>query len=287
MIGPQYQAQRVDDRGSFAERVIPFLARAEAVNNLPLRLLQSTVADEPMKTVESSSNEWWMAVVQSMDGTLSGMAMRTPPYSLILSQPCEGLGALVALLATESLPGVVGPVDLVSAFAERWIDKRGGRIEVGLKLGIYEADQVKTTPAVAGALRLATAADLTLIGEWLNAFHLEALPHDPAPVLPVTPDGYFIWGAENGEPVTMVFGQRCTAESAFIKSVFTPPMHRRCGYATAAVGAVTTELLAQGFERCFLFTNQANLISNSIYPKIGYRRISDYVHLRFGAEAGA
>jgi predicted GNAT family acetyltransferase len=58
--------------------------------------------------------------------------------------------------------------------------------------------------------------------------------------------------------------------------VYTPPEHRRRGYATALVADLSRHALRTGAERCMLFTDLANPTSNRIYARIGYRRCGDW-----------
>ncbi len=60
-----------------------------------------------------------------------------------------------------------------------------------------------------------------------------------------------------------------------IMSVYTPPEHRRRGYASACVAAVSTWARAQGVDTCVLYTDLANPTSNKIYQAIGYRPVED------------
>jgi predicted GNAT family acetyltransferase len=60
-----------------------------------------------------------------------------------------------------------------------------------------------------------------------------------------------------------------------INLVYTPPDRRRRGYATAAVAALTQQLLNSGSRYCCLYTDLANPTSNSVYRRIGYRPVCD------------
>jgi predicted GNAT family acetyltransferase len=66
---------------------------------------------------------------------------------------------------------------------------------------------------------------------------------------------------------------------ARIGPVYTPPEHRRRGYAGAAVAQVS-QLLRDAGARVCLYTDQANPTSNGIYQAIGYRPVVDQVNLR-------
>jgi predicted GNAT family acetyltransferase len=61
-----------------------------------------------------------------------------------------------------------------------------------------------------------------------------------------------------------------------IGPVYTPPQHRRRGYAGSAVAAASRRALAEGATRCMLFTDLANPTSNKIYAEVGYRRCADW-----------
>jgi predicted GNAT family acetyltransferase len=63
--------------------------------------------------------------------------------------------------------------------------------------------------------------------------------------------------------------------TARVGPVYTPPEHRRRGYATSLVEEWTSELLRRGMRRCVLFTDLANPTSNSIYQAVGYRPAGD------------
>ena len=66
-----------------------------------------------------------------------------------------------------------------------------------------------------------------------------------------------------------------------VSLVYTPPAQRNRGYASAAVAALSQQLLDAGWEFCSLFTDLANPTSNSIYQKVGYRPIADVVDIDF------
>ena len=63
--------------------------------------------------------------------------------------------------------------------------------------------------------------------------------------------------------------------------VYTPPRHRRQGFASACVAAVTSRELASPGRRCMLYTDLANATSNKIDQGLGCRRVGDAVRLRF------
>lgn len=64
--------------------------------------------------------------------------------------------------------------------------------------------------------------------------------------------------------------------------VYTPLDFRRRGYATSLTAALSQLLLDSGKQFTALYTNPANLVSNSIYRKIGDRPVCDFDQYRFG-----
>lgn len=84
----------------------------------------------------------------------------------------------------------------------------------------------------------------------------------------------FVWD-DNG-PVSMVALSPTVAGVIRLGPVYTPPERRRRGYASSAVASASRRVLADGGQRCALFTDLANATSNKIYAAVGYRRFADW-----------
>jgi predicted GNAT family acetyltransferase len=69
---------------------------------------------------------------------------------------------------------------------------------------------------------------------------------------------------------------------ARIAPVYTPPEHRRHGYATAVTAACTADALARDAERVVLYTDLADPSANAMYQRIGFRPIGGRRVMRFG-----
>jgi|GEM_PF-2291712 len=67
-----------------------------------------------------------------------------------------------------------------------------------------------------------------------------------------------------------------------IGPVYTPPEHRGHGYATALVTHLSEWALASSATGCTLFTDLANPVSNRIYERMGYRRVSACATVAWG-----
>ena len=124
--------------------------------------------------------------------------------------------------------------------------------------------------------------------EWFVAFGVEALGEDIDPQATarsvdayLTTEGMSLYLWEDEKPVSMAGRSRPTPNGATVNYVFTPPEHRRKGYASACVAALSQLLLDAGCRYCFLFTDLADPTSNRIYKAIGYEPICDLDEYEF------
>jgi predicted GNAT family acetyltransferase len=274
---------RVEDAADFLERAAPLLLEDEARHNLILGIA-GTLRDDP--SVYTDFDLW---VVED-GGEAVGAALRTPPYNLVLARPREP-GAVDALVAAidDDLPGVVGALPEVEAFATTWSAKRGANARRRMSQGVFALERVIPASAVPGAMRDADDDDRTLLLEWLRAFGVEAL-HDEEPDeerltgfvdhrLRSSNAGLVLW--EHDGAVSMAgFGGR-TPNGIRVGPVYTPPELRGRGYASALVAELSANLLQRGHRFCFLYTDLANPTSNRIYERIGYQRVCDSAEIVF------
>jgi predicted GNAT family acetyltransferase len=136
-------------------------------------------------------------------------------------------------------------------------------------------------PAPPGAARLATTADRDLLLAWHQAFNKEiGLSGDVAARIDdrLSDDGLQLWYVDD-TPVGMAGRSRVIAGMARISSVYTPPRHRRRGYAGALTAAVSQAARDAGATTIVLFTDLSNPTSNRLYPRLGYVPVTDRVLL--------
>jgi predicted GNAT family acetyltransferase len=135
-----------------------------------------------------------------------------------------------------------------------------------------------------GACRPAGRDDRNLLVAWMEEFVREADAAVPGQADAwvdgsLRRDGLLLW--EDGQPVSMIGVNPPLAGVVRIRPVYTPPAHRRRGYAGIAVAAVSRRALAAGARRCMLFTDVTNLTSNKIHGEVGYRRIGDWEEIEW------
>jgi uncharacterized protein len=278
---------RVDEPVAFLDRAAPLLLEDEPRHNLILGLA-GTLRDDP--SVYTDYDLW---LVED-EGTPVGAALRTPPYNLVLARPRDTgvLDALVDAIDAE-LPGVVGAVPEVEAFAGAWSAKRGVEAERRMGQGVFALGRVSPVSGVDGNMRAAREEDRPLLLAWLRAFGAEALPDDESDDARLTriidhrlsarDAGFVLW--EHSAPVSMAgFGGK-TPNGIRVGPVYTPPELRGRGYASALVAELSAELLAGGRRFCFLYTDLANPTSNRIYERIGYERVCESAEIVFSGYA--
>ncbi len=285
------QLIRFKSPDDFYSEVHQYLLEHEVVHSLPLGLIQHISKgrfDQPA----------YMALIED-DGILRGVAMRTPPHGVVLSRlvmPCERLFHLLINdlfdLYGADLPGVLGEKSDSRAFAQMWSARAGVASRLVMEQRIYRLDVVKPPTGVAGVMRPVAPAERDTLIAWIIGFsaitangemsHTEAAKRIDHYLNAPEPFGQlFVWESD-GEPVSMTACTRSTDNSATVSLVYTPPEHRRKGYAGALVAAVSQHILDNGKSMACLFTDLSNPTSNHIYQAIGYRQVADFDQYYFG-----
>jgi len=227
---------------------------------------------------------WW----ESLDTTVCGAFLRTPPYPALLSSvPDEALGSLVDIVAT------MGRINaerlLAEAVAARWLARTGVPCEIDRQTRLFRLDRlVPPDPAPSGLARIAVPADRELLVTWYGLFGQE-IGEEHANLSTVVDDrighgGLLLW-EDGGVPVCMAGQSRPQAGTIRVGPVFTPIDFRRRGYASALTADISHRALEVADE-VVLFTDLANPTSNAIYQRLGYRPVEDRVWVSFRAAPG-
>ena len=271
------------------ERAAPLILRDEARHNLALGILATTRAHPELYP----EIRGWVA---RSDGVTIGAALRTPPYNLVLVQPVvEQASAALAATIEDDLPGVVGGIPEVDAFASAWAARRGLELAARFEQGVYALEKVIPPRAADGAMRLAGPDYRPLLLEWVCAFTNEVLHGSPEgdslrqersidARLAGGDAGFALWEVEGRAVALAGFGGP-TPNGIRIGPVYTPPELRGHGYATSLTAEVTQLQLDRGRRFCFLYTDLANQTSNAIYTRIGYERVCNSREIAFVTRA--
>jgi predicted GNAT family acetyltransferase len=263
------------DFEAYAERTEALLTSSPAEHTVSLTVIETVRAgrrwsDEPMLF------GWYEEA-----GEVRGAVFRTPPFEWLLAVvPEEATADLVAVLrsANADVPGVNGDVAGVDRFAAAWTAATGQRATITLALDLYELGTLRhPDPPPAGRARPAEEADLDVAIRFYTGFQDE-VPTPSTEVLPLVReriDDRRLWLWEDGAGVVASLAARTAAVAGVsrIAPVYTPPEHRRHGYATAVTAACTADALARDAERVVLYTDVADPSANAMYQRIGFRPI--------------
>lgn len=163
--------RRFDNIKAFYSITQDYLLQYEAEHNLLLGILH-TLLYYPERYPELP----YLAVVETT-GKILAVAIRTPPYRLVLSKALDL--AAIQLITQDSqdyrepLPGVSGLVAEVAVFLQAWQTLTGQSYRQVMEMRIHQLTQVESVATADGYLRLATEADRSLLIEWCTAFASE------------------------------------------------------------------------------------------------------------------
>ena len=220
-----------------------------------------------------------------------GAAMQTPPYPLA----CAGLSAngidcaATSLAQTHpGLPGVRGPRDKAMDFAAAWRRITGADTEADSGERLYRLGRLSPPTAVTGEARQANADDAEVLADWVGRFYAEVFRPGRDPAAPVefvaeasrVGDRFVLWTVA-GQPVSMAMVRAPVAGVSRIGPVYTPDDQRGRGYGSAVTAAASRAALDAGAAGVVLFADLDNPVSNSIYQRIGFEPVSDWVRIGF------
>jgi ribosomal protein S18 acetylase RimI-like enzyme len=227
---------------------------------------------------------WW----RSPAGMVATTFLHTQPRPLLLDAAPEGAAdSLADVLADRrwQLPGVNSDPATAKRFANAWRRRTGATVVIHRHQRLYRlARLVGPTPAPPGQRRLADATDRNLLLTWNRSFQRE-VGETPGDVASFVDDrlgygGYTLWEVD-GTPVSLAGLTRRVAGMVRVAPVYTPPEHRRRGYAGAVTAEVSRAAMNAGAREVLLFTDVANATSNSLYQRLGFRPIANQLVLAF------
>ncbi len=273
---------RHSDPAQFLAYNQTLLEESEAENSLILGLATRLTRDG----IDHLPNEKRPLFVSILDGQKSVFCcLQTPPYSAIVAGKAAFAEAAIPLLCDALLsnpipiPGINGPKAFSQRFAETWAARTGTPSRLNMDMRVYQLDAVQEVPYAAGTFRQATLEDQPIIAIWSADFHADLFtaisPQEAKQIAHdrITAGDIYVW--ELDEIVSMAASSRPTNHGVSINYVYTPLEHRKKGYASQCVTALSS-LMLETYSFCTLFTDLSNPTSNRIYQEIGYYPVTDF-----------
>jgi len=271
-----------DSVEEYARAVSAFLEAEPCARNVLLSIVH--ILRTTPDAYSTPVSFWW---ITDGDGVV-GAASWTPPWHLLASSlpPAAGpeLAGAVSARAESlglRLRGVNGPAEAAHAVASAI----GRTIARTRPMLMSELEHAVDVPIPSGSRRLATPADVPLLASWLDAFsaEVEIYGGDSARTANrMVRDNQFELWIDADRPVCVVGHHAPVGRVVRIGPVYTPPEHRSRGYARRLTYEVSIAALARpGVDRCMLFTDADNPVSNSIYRQAGYVHRGEHVEIEF------
>ncbi len=287
-IEAQYQLVKHEDPSNFLSQVSSLLLKNESRNNLVLGLAGAAARNSDPRITEA---HFWELTKNEMP---EGCGIKTSPDRglLVSVMPEESAREFAKRLvdADFRFPEMVGPRDVVEAMVEEFEKLRGDRFRVAMEQGIYEAKHIIAPSGVEGALSSCHHDEFATAYEFILGFLRDCFPGEAKSKqseeakklaeLRVENKSLYFWRLANGKAVAMGAEARESPHGSTISYIYTPSSERGKGYGAAVTAAISQLMLDRGKSLCNLFTNLANPTSNSIYQKVGYRRIGDSLHVK-------
>ena len=281
------KATLLESASEFLNQTEPLRAADPFRTNL-LGSVASSVA-EGSRTYEKYF--WW--VIANESGEVVGAAMRTAPHGMVLSpMPIGGARelALAVTLHDIELPEVAGPSRVVKEFIKAYQSSgtsQSKRLveDAGHEL-LYALENL-SVPAVPGSMENARREEFERIYSWVTSFADEVGILMPNPTESIEAgfnrSSWRLWRVD--DEIVSLAGYAPLVETpngivGRIGPVYTPPVHRRHGYAGVLTAELSQELINQG-ARVMLYTDAKNPTSNGIYQRIGFELIDENKRFRF------
>lgn len=270
------------DAAQFLQHNQELLEANEAANSLMLGLAMRL----KLEGVSHLPEEKRPLFISIFDGQESVFCcLQTPTYSAIVAGKSAFSEAAIPLLCDTLLsnpvpiPGINGPKAFSQRFAEIWAERTGTELTLNMDMRVYQIDAVQEVPYSAGSFRQANLADQYVVALWAAEFHAdlftEISPEEAKQIAHdrITAGDIYVW--ELDEIVSMAASSRPTNHGISVNYVYTPIEHRKKGYASQCVAALSS-LMLETYAFCTLFTDLSNPTSNRIYQEIGYYPVTDF-----------
>lgn len=265
-----------DDAGWVLDKAKVFLRSKPVHHNLILTLLHARVAHyEPGRYWIATDGNAVVGVV--FQSPLSFRAVVTPMAPEVVLPVVDAI-ADVGI----QLPGVVGDAATAAYFAGQWAERQKSAVVPFMGQRLYEIDKVECPTNVKGDFRKAVPDDRERLVDWVRRFYTDIGVEeiDAEDIVDRRVPAGQIWLWDRAGPVSMAARTVPVEGVTRVQLVYTPPENRKRGYASVCVARLSKQIRDDG-QRCILYTDLGNPISNSVYRRIGYCAVAEAIQYRF------
>lgn len=265
-----------DDAGWVLDKAKGFLSSKPVHHNLILTLLHARVAHyEPGRYWVATAGNAVVGVV--FQSPLSFRAVVTPMAPEVVFPVVDAISDVGV-----QLPGVVGDAATTAYFAGQWAERQKSAVVPFMGQRLYEIDKVEQPTEVKGYFRKAVPDDRERLVDWVRRFYTDMGVEgiDAEDIVDRRVPAGQIWLWDRAGPVSMAARTVPVEGVTRVQLVYTPRENRKRGYASVCVASLSKQIRDDG-QRCILYTDLGNPISNSVYRRIGYYAVAEAIQYRF------
>ncbi|NEA64362.1 GNAT family N-acetyltransferase [Streptomyces sp. SID12488] len=275
-----------EDLDQFLARAGDFLRSRPALHTTALTTFEKLRTGGPKAEAEASAADTPLFGHLERSGEVGAVFYRLTRRNLLsvtTLDPEQADGLADRLLALgHSLPGVSSVLGTATAFAEAWQRRTGATPTFRTAINLYRLGTLTPPqPVPAGRGRPVGENEHEHLMQWCRELAEEfgedvTINADTWSGTRFGEKTYTYWETPDGTPVSMAGVNPLVAGHVRVDPVYTPAHLRGRGYAGAVTVEVTRAALAAGATDVVLYTDPANLTSNALYQRIGYRQIADW-----------
>ncbi|AZN39832.1 GNAT family N-acetyltransferase [Paenibacillus albus] len=199
------------------------------------------------------------------------------------------LHELLEVLEGPTLPGVTGDPVTVEHFARLYSEANALEYFTHMTMEAYSCPGVKKPSHVKGSMHPAAKHHVETVAKFLAGFSEDAhgAKVDPASQISaaegaIGTGNLYLWIVDS-QPVSMAKIAHRSTRHARINAVYTPPVSRKNGYASAIVAELCSVLEGELLEP-MLYADLQNPDSNKVYQNIGFVARGNVVDIKFKAQ---
>ena len=264
------------DASLFLQNIQSALEQDEAVNQPVLvrcrRLAENGSVTDPAL----------MAWTEDAQGVTSAAFFAPPDPMWLFCEPLPkepSLRLLLNMLRDVPFKRVKGKTHVIDTFSLLTRQLFNCSITRIARQYVWRITSAPNPPFVAGYMRKAALPDADQLMDWMESSRLEKpisgshQVHRQEVLAGIARGEYFVW--EDGLIVAMGGRTLITRHGVALGELFTPPMLRNRGYATALMGSLCQQAKLDGFIFCSVTSDPANSIANHVFQKLGFTIISE------------